>query len=71
MSRVQTLIYIPFPPSHQLVTVTGRIDSKTGKDHQNYTVSGGFYQTDEQTIVINELPVGKWTTDYKQVRQQY
>lgn len=51
------------------LTHTGDIQSKVGKDHQNYTVSGGFEQVDEQTIVINELPVGKWTTDYKQVMQ--
>ena len=47
----------------------GDIQSKVGKDHQNYTVSGGFEHVDDQTIVINELPVGKWTTDYKQVMQ--
>ena len=40
-----------------------------GKDSQNYTVSGGFQQLDDQTILINELPVGKWTTDYKQVEK--
>ena len=45
----------------------GEISAKVGKDHQNYTVSGGFEQLDDQTILINELPVGKWTTDYKQV----
>lgn len=45
----------------------GDISAKLGKDHQNYTVSGGFEQLDDQTILINELPVGKWTTDYKQV----
>ena len=45
----------------------GEITSKTGKDANNYTVSGTFDQIDEQTIVINELPVGRWTTDYKQM----
>ena len=47
----------------------GDIASKMGKDSQNYTVSGGFQQLDDQTILINELPVGKWTTDYKQVEK--
>lgn len=57
------LLILLFPFS-----LTGDIASKTGKDSQNYTVSGGFEQLDEQTLVINELPVGRWTTDYKQVR---
>ena len=48
---------------------SGDIASKMGKDSQNYTVSGGFQQLDDQTILINELPVGKWTTDYKQVKK--
>ena len=56
-------------PSLSLL-LSGDIASKTGKDSQNYTVSGGFEQLDEQTLVINELPVGRWTTDYKQVRKE-
>lgn len=45
----------------------GEIQAKTGKDCNNYTVSGTFEQVDEQTIVIDELPVGRWTTDFKQM----
>ena len=41
----------------------GDIAAKTGKDCNNYVVSGLY----EQTIVISELPVGRWTTDYKQM----
>jgi DNA topoisomerase-2 len=46
---------------------TGDIQAKTGKDSRNYTVSGGYEEIDNQTLIINELPVGKWTTDYKQM----
>ncbi|CAE7424251.1 TOP2, partial [Symbiodinium microadriaticum] len=45
---------------------SGEIRAKTGKDSNNYTVSGIIEQTDDCTIVISELPVGKSTTDYKQ-----
>ena len=46
---------------------TGEIVSKSGKDSANYLVSGRVNQVDECTVVISELPVGKWTTDYKQM----
>jgi DNA topoisomerase-2 len=42
---------------------TGDIAAKAGG---NYTVSGTIEQIDDSTVVISELPVGKWTTDYKQ-----
>jgi DNA topoisomerase-2 len=45
----------------------GEIMAKVGKDTQNYVVSGKVEQIDESTIVISELPVGRWTTDYKQM----
>jgi DNA topoisomerase-2 len=45
----------------------GEIKAKTGKDSHNYQCSGGYEVVDDQTIIINELPVGRWTTDYKQV----
>lgn len=45
---------------------SGDIRSKTGKDSNNYTVSGIIEQTDDSTLVISELPVGRSTTDYKQ-----
>ena len=64
-------VFFPPVPSFSLsLLLPGDIASKTGKDSQNYTVSGGFEQLDEQTLVINELPVGRWTTDYKQVRKE-
>lgn len=45
---------------------TGEVTSKTGKDCNNFVVSGRIEQTNDDTVVISELPVGKWTTDYKQ-----
>lgn len=47
----------------------GEIKAKTGKDSHNYQCSGDYEVIDDQTIIINELPVGKWTTDYKQVNR--
>ncbi len=44
---------------------TGEVIAKTGRDSGNYTVTGTIEQTDESTLVISELPAGKWTTDYK------
>jgi DNA topoisomerase II len=45
---------------------TGEVRAKTGRDSHNYVVSGIITQTNESTVVISELPVGKTTTDYKQ-----
>ncbi len=45
---------------------TGDVERKGGKEAGTYIVSGVIEQVDEQTIIISELPVGKWTTDYKQ-----
>ena len=45
---------------------TGDVIEKTGKDCNNFTVSGAIEVVDESTVIISELPVGKWTTDYKQ-----
>ncbi len=44
----------------------GTIQNKEGKGNNTFTVLGNLDQIDEQTIQISELPVGKWTTDYKQ-----
>ena len=45
---------------------TGEIEAKVGKDSNNFSVLGAIEQIDASTVVISELPVGKWTTDYKQ-----
>jgi DNA topoisomerase-2 len=44
----------------------GTIQNKEGKGNNTFTVLGNLDQIDEQTVQISELPVGKWTTDYKQ-----
>ncbi len=44
----------------------GGIQGKEGKNNSTFTVTGTVEQIDEQTVQITELPVGKWTTDYKQ-----
>jgi DNA topoisomerase II len=43
---------------------TGTIQDKEGTS--NFTVTGTIEAQDDQTVVISELPIGKWTTDYKQ-----
>jgi DNA topoisomerase-2 len=45
---------------------SGAIYGKEGKNTTNFHVAGAIEQIDEQTVQITELPVGKWTTDYKQ-----
>lgn len=45
----------------------GEVLPKTGKDAGNFLVSGSADLVDDSTVVITELPVGKWTTDYKQM----
>ena len=48
---------------------TGDIQIKAtpGRDlTPSYTISGKIEVLDDSTVVISELPVGKWTTDYKQ-----
>jgi len=36
----------------------------------NYTVIGHYEKVDDVTIVVSELPVGKWTHDFK-VRNRF
>jgi DNA topoisomerase-2 len=43
---------------------TGDVVEKTGSS--SFTISGTLEMVNETTVVISELPVGKWTTDYKQ-----
>ena len=43
----------------------GILRPKTGKDEGNYSVFGGAELVNDTTILINELPVRKWTSDYK------
>jgi DNA topoisomerase-2 len=42
---------------------TGIIQAKSGS---NFSMFGIIEQVDESTVLISELPVGKWTCDYKQ-----
>ena len=44
----------------------GDIRSKSGRDAANYSMYGNIEQIDDSTILISELPIGKWTHDYKQ-----
>ena len=44
----------------------GDIRSKEGRDANNYSMFGNVEQIDDNTILITELPIGKWTQDYKQ-----
>eukprot|EP01039_Chlorochromonas_danica_P017015 gene17015-20206_t len=44
----------------------GKIQGKDGKAATSFAVTGLIDQLDDQTIQISELPIGKWTTDYKQ-----
>jgi DNA topoisomerase-2 len=42
----------------------GEVQEKPGTT--NFTVTGNVEVVDEKTVIISELPIGKWTTDYKQ-----
>lgn len=42
----------------------GTIEEKTGGI--SYSTIGNIEQIDDQTLHISELPIGKWTSDYKQ-----
>ena len=43
----------------------GEIIAETGKREGSYIVTGKIERTDDTTLVISELPIGKWTQDYK------
>lgn len=43
----------------------GEIIPETGKREGSYIVRGKIERTDDATLVISELPIGKWTQDYK------
>jgi len=43
----------------------GVIRAKCGRDEGNFSIFGNAEQVDDTTIIINELPVRKWTTDFK------
>eukprot|EP00584_Thalassiosira_punctigera_P019142 CAMPEP_0172572992 /NCGR_PEP_ID=MMETSP1067-20121228/135960_1 /TAXON_ID=265564 ORGANISM="Thalassiosira punctigera, Strain Tpunct2005C2" /NCGR_SAMPLE_ID=MMETSP1067 /ASSEMBLY_ACC=CAM_ASM_000444 /LENGTH=1500 /DNA_ID=CAMNT_0013365583 /DNA_START=62 /DNA_END=4564 /DNA_ORIENTATION=+ len=44
---------------------TGEIIAETGKREGSYIVKGKIERTDDITLLITELPIGKWTQDYK------
>ncbi|KAL7543375.1 hypothetical protein ACHAXR_013102 [Thalassiosira sp. AJA248-18] len=44
---------------------TGEITPETGKREGSYIVKGKIERTDDTTLLITELPIGKWTQDYK------
>uniref|UniRef100_A0A7S1Z3I8 DNA topoisomerase 2 n=1 Tax=Ditylum brightwellii TaxID=49249 RepID=A0A7S1Z3I8_9STRA len=44
---------------------TGEINSEGGKRVGSYVVKGKIERTDENTLFISELPIKKWTQDYK------
>jgi DNA topoisomerase-2 len=45
----------------------GEIKAKSGRDTGNYLMYGNIDQENESTFIISELPIGKWTNDYKQM----
>ena len=45
---------------------TGTIEPKGGRDVGSYAVMGTVRRVDEVTVEVVELPVKKWTQDYKQ-----
>lgn len=44
---------------------TGEITAETGKREGSYIVKGKIERINETTMLISELPIGKWTQDYK------
>ncbi|KAL7552981.1 hypothetical protein ACHAWF_016218 [Thalassiosira exigua] len=44
---------------------TGEIVAETGKREGSYIVKGKIERMDDTTLLITELPLGKWTQDYK------
>ena len=44
---------------------TGEIVAETGKREGSYIVKGKIERTTDTTLLITELPIGKWTQDYK------
>eukprot|EP00579_Thalassiosira_antarctica_P002668 CAMPEP_0201875748 /NCGR_PEP_ID=MMETSP0902-20130614/7629_1 /ASSEMBLY_ACC=CAM_ASM_000551 /TAXON_ID=420261 /ORGANISM="Thalassiosira antarctica, Strain CCMP982" /LENGTH=1508 /DNA_ID=CAMNT_0048402857 /DNA_START=105 /DNA_END=4631 /DNA_ORIENTATION=+ len=44
---------------------TGEITAETGKREGSYIVKGKIERTDDTTLLITELPISKWTQDYK------
>ena len=43
----------------------GDIRDKGGRDAGNFSIFGNAEKVNDSTIIINELPIRKWTTDYK------
>jgi len=44
---------------------TGEITAESGKREGSYIVRGKIERTSDTTLHITELPIGKWTQDYK------
>lgn len=44
---------------------TGEITAESGTREGSYIVKGKIERTDDTTLLITELPIGKWTQDYK------
>ena len=45
----------------------GEIDLETGKKAGSYSIRGTIERMNETTLHISELPIKKWTQDYKVV----
>jgi DNA topoisomerase-2 len=63
-------IHIRFPsfPSRDVLmklSSPSQIIAETGKKEGSYIVKGKIERTNDTTLLITELPVGKWTQDYK------
>ncbi len=48
----------------------GEVDEKNGKDKGNFVTRGVWEEVDDDTVRITELPIGKWTQDYKQFLEE-
>ncbi|KAL7550823.1 hypothetical protein ACHAWF_014023 [Thalassiosira exigua] len=46
---------------------TGEIIAETGRREGGYIVKGRIKRTNKTTLHITELPIGKWTQDYKKI----
>lgn len=53
-------------PEEMLPWFRGFTGTVQQKAPHSYLVTGTLEEVDEQTVRISELPVGRWTTDYKQ-----
>ena len=66
--KLQNLPYLSMKPHYKGFKgkIKKDVDKKTKKEIDTRFITEGKYTTDDDTIIVSELPIGRWTQDFKE-----